>query len=81
MASVIQKQVKQRCSQQSARAPQHGQEKHIWCEGHGGCVLSVIPALCERHNNMTVTNTVFAKCKMATNLPKRRLLTQFHKSL
>lgn len=81
MASVIQKQVKQCCSQRSTCAPQHGQEKHVWCEGRGGCVLSIIPALCERHDNTAITNTVFAKCKIATDLPKCKLFTQFHKSL
>lgn len=45
-----------------------------WCEGCGGYMLSIIVALCERHN-MAVPNTIFAMYKMVTNLSKCRLLT------
>lgn len=37
-------------------------------------MLSIIAALCERHN-MAVPNTIFAMYKMVTNLSKCRLLT------
>lgn len=38
-------------------------------------VQDMVVLCCEEHLSMAITNTVFAKGNMATNLPKCRFLT------